>query len=287
MRSLVPALPGVPWWGAPVVAAGIIFLGLLVDAARGNELTSAFTVFYVLGSIVAVAAVRYRGLFTAMVQPPLLLLVAVPLGQEFLASGSMSGLKDIALNIAYPLIERFPAMFLATLAAVGIGAYRIVSARKNHGARARSAQRRTPRARSAAPSADSRRAQEPRRAAARTRPTMDPAEPRRAAARRSAPRDRIDPAPSTQSKAAVRDGTTGRPSAAPRKRATPAPGTPRPASNRAAAPAPQQPSTVAADPLRAAPPSAPRTVVQRPAAPGQQTAARPAPRVRYRDRYED
>lgn len=125
MRSVLPSVPGVPWWGAILVASGATLLGLAIDAIRGDELTSTFSVLYFLGCTLAVAAVRYRGLFTSMVQPPLLLLVAVPLAQQMITDNASAGLKGIALDIAYPLVNRFPVMLLATVVTLIIGGLRI------------------------------------------------------------------------------------------------------------------------------------------------------------------
>ncbi len=124
-------MPGVPAWGAVAIAAGLTFLGFLVDAARGTELTGAFAFLYVLGCIAAVVLVRYRGLFTAMVQAPLILFVAVPLAYQYFTEDAGTGLKDIILNVAIPLVNRFPLMLLGTAVAVGLGVLRIVLKRQN------------------------------------------------------------------------------------------------------------------------------------------------------------
>ncbi|CCQ15358.1 Hypothetical membrane protein [Rhodococcus sp. AW25M09] len=130
-RSILATLPGVPAWGAVAIAVGLTFLGFLVDAARGTELTGAFAFFYILGCIAAVVLVRYRGLFTAMVQAPLILFVAVPLSYQYFTEDPGTGLKDILLNVAIPLVNRFPLMLLGTVAAVGLGALRIMLKRQN------------------------------------------------------------------------------------------------------------------------------------------------------------
>ncbi|MFI8569646.1 DUF6542 domain-containing protein [Rhodococcus sp. NPDC078407] len=130
-RSILATLPGVPAWGAVAIAAGLTFLGFLIDAARGTELTGAFAFLYVLGCIAGVVLVRYRGLFTAMVQAPLILFVAVPLSYQYFTDDAGTSLKDIILNVAIPLVNRFPLMLLGTVVAVGLGAVRIVLKRQN------------------------------------------------------------------------------------------------------------------------------------------------------------
>lgn len=140
-RSAVPTIPGVPAWGAVAIAAAATFVGFVIDAVRGSELTSAFAVFYFLGCVAAVLAVRNRAVFTAMVQPPLLLVVAVPLAYQQFSSGSGGGLKDLLLNVAIPLVNRFPLMLTTTLVVVALGAGRMYIRRQAAGVIARPARR--------------------------------------------------------------------------------------------------------------------------------------------------
>jgi hypothetical protein len=54
--------------------------------------------------------VRQAGMFTAVIQPPLILFCAVP-GAYWLFHGRKAGnVKDLLINCGYPLIERFPLM---------------------------------------------------------------------------------------------------------------------------------------------------------------------------------
>ncbi|WP_196248402.1 DUF6542 domain-containing protein [Rhodococcoides fascians] len=191
-RSILATLPGVPAWGAVAIAAGLTFLGFLIDAARGTELTGAFAFFYILGCIAAVVLVRYRGLFTAMVQAPLILFVAVPLSYQYFTDNAGTSLKDIILNVAIPLVNRFPLMLLGTVVAVGLGALRIVLKRQNthapavrrsqkaegtarRSSRSESAVRRTPKTGDDKPTRAQRRAQEerPERTRRRANPSAD------------------------------------------------------------------------------------------------------------------
>lgn len=132
-RSILPTVPGVPAWSAVLVAIGCTLLGFLLDASGDNtELTATFSTLYVVGCVAAALAVRMRGLFTTMVLPPLLLFFAVPLAYRQLSGGG-SGLKDILLNLAIPLVNRFPTMMIATVLVWAIGAYRTVAYRKETG----------------------------------------------------------------------------------------------------------------------------------------------------------
>lgn len=105
-----------------VLAFTVTAVGFAFDAGSGSrELGSVFSACYVLGCLLAVLAVRQSGIFTAVIQPPLLLFVTVP-GAYFLFHGSeIAGLKDLAINCGYPLIERFPLMFFTSAAVLLIG----------------------------------------------------------------------------------------------------------------------------------------------------------------------
>ncbi len=83
-QRLVAELPDrlpvkIPWWGAILLAVTFTAVGFAYDAGAGNgELGAVFATFYVLGCLLAVLLVQRAGLFTAMIQPPLILFVAVP-----------------------------------------------------------------------------------------------------------------------------------------------------------------------------------------------------------------
>ena len=77
-RSIVPSIPGVPWWAAVVLAVTGTAAGFAFDAGSGKELTTVFSALYVAGCVAAVLAVRQSGVFTAVIQPPLILFCAVP-----------------------------------------------------------------------------------------------------------------------------------------------------------------------------------------------------------------
>ncbi|MFQ6392122.1 DUF6542 domain-containing protein [Nocardia sp. KC 131] len=130
-RSILPSVPGIPAGAAVSIAVACAFLGFLIDASgESGDLTGTFATLYVVGCVVAVVAVRYRGLFTAMVLPPLLLFVSVPLAYQQLTGRDSSSIKDILLNLAIPLVNRFPTMALATVLVLAIGAGRILLHRR-------------------------------------------------------------------------------------------------------------------------------------------------------------
>jgi hypothetical protein len=119
----LPGLPsGLPWWGATLLAVTATAVGFAYDAGTGNkELGAVFATFYVLGCLAAVVLVRRGGLFTAVTQPPLILFVAVPTAYFLFHGGQLGGLKDIAINCGYPLIERFPLMFFTSASVLLVG----------------------------------------------------------------------------------------------------------------------------------------------------------------------
>lgn len=190
LSGLPPGLPGLPsglpWWGAILLAVTSTAVGFAYDAGAGNkELGAVFATFYVLGCLAAVLLVRRAGLFTAVIQPPLILFVAVPTAYFLFHSGEISGIKDILINCGYPLIERFPLMFFTSAVVLLIGMARWYFDRGPQRAHDATDEppAKTPRraARRFAGSAGLADDDEPARPPRRTRPTADPAErPRRA-----------------------------------------------------------------------------------------------------------
>lgn len=124
-RSAHPNIPGVPWWGAVLIAITASAIGFAFDAGAGSkQLSAVFAGCYVLGCVLAVLAVRQAAVFTAVIQPPLVLFVTVPTAYFLFTSGQIEGLKDLAINCGYPLIERFPLMFFTSAGVLLIGMLR-------------------------------------------------------------------------------------------------------------------------------------------------------------------
>ncbi|TFV55547.1 hypothetical protein E4P42_22165 [Mycobacterium sp. PS03-16] len=121
-RSVHPQFPGLPWWGAVLLAVTLTTAGFAFDAGSGTrELSSVFSACYALGCLLAVLAVRQANIFTTVIQPPLLLFFAVPGAYYLFHSSEIHGLKDLAINCGYPLIERFPLMFFTSAAVLLVG----------------------------------------------------------------------------------------------------------------------------------------------------------------------
>ncbi len=115
-----------PWWGAVLLAFGLAALGAVADLQVSGSLNWLFQGCYLVGSVVAVGAVRRRSLFGPMVQPPLILAITVPtvvlMGSGLPASSDM---LSKALAISTPLINGFPTMAITTGITVAIGVYRM------------------------------------------------------------------------------------------------------------------------------------------------------------------
>jgi hypothetical protein len=121
---VLPRVPGIPWWGTVLLAATAAAVGFAYDAGSGDKtLSGVFSACYIAGCLVAVLAVRQSGVFSAVIQPPLILFFAVPTAYFVFHGSKVSGIKDTLINCGYPLIERFPLMFFtsAVVLLVGMG----------------------------------------------------------------------------------------------------------------------------------------------------------------------
>lgn len=131
-RSAHPNLPGVPWWGAVLIAVIATTIGFAFDAGSSNkDLGSVFAVLYAVGCVTAVLAVRQSSIFTAVIQPPLILFVAVPSAYFLFHGAAFTGIKDTLINFGYPLIERFPLMLFTSAGVLLIGLVRWYFAMSN------------------------------------------------------------------------------------------------------------------------------------------------------------
>jgi hypothetical protein len=137
-RSIIPSVPGIPAGAAVLIAVACTLIGFFIDASGGGrDLTHVFAGAYIVGCALAALAVRYRGLFTTMVTPPLLLFIAVPVAYGQLMSHTSSSMKDILLNQGIPLVNRFPVMAIATVIVLAIGLGRVVLQRRLEDAKPR------------------------------------------------------------------------------------------------------------------------------------------------------
>jgi hypothetical protein len=128
--SALSTVRGIPWWAAVLLALAFTGIGVFADLERINRLGLIFQISYVLGCVFAVLWVQRRGLFGPMVQPPLILVLAVPVVVLTTpAAGSGGGLTATALAVGTPLINSFPTMAITTGSTVLIGLIRIAMQR--------------------------------------------------------------------------------------------------------------------------------------------------------------
>jgi hypothetical protein len=126
-RSVLAGVLGLPPVGAVGLAAVLTAVGVFVDLMRIGSLGIVFTVCFVAGCVLAVAWVRRGGLFGPMVQPPLLVGVAVPV--IVLLAGTPApgaGLAEQLLVIGAPLVNAFPIMAWTTGAVLVLGLVRLL-----------------------------------------------------------------------------------------------------------------------------------------------------------------
>jgi hypothetical protein len=128
--SAMSSVRGIPSWAAVLLALAFTGIGVFVDLERITKLGTIFQAWYFIGCVLAVLWVQRRGLFGPMVQPPLILALAV-LGVVLAASGASSGdgLTAKALAVGTPLINGFPTMAITTGLTVLIGIIRFARQR--------------------------------------------------------------------------------------------------------------------------------------------------------------
>lgn len=129
-RSLLASVLGIPPLAAVGLAFGLTALGVFVDLQRIGTVGAVFAVLYFTGCVLAIAWVRRRDLFAPLVQPPLLLAVAVPaivlLGDG--AAGSPGG-GGMLLAVGAPLVNSFPTMAATSAAVLALGLLRLFTQR--------------------------------------------------------------------------------------------------------------------------------------------------------------
>lgn len=135
-RSILSNVLGLPGYAAIAIAFGFTGLGVFIDLNRtGGDLGAIFKGCYFAGCVLAVCWVKRRALFGPMVQPPLLMALAIPtivlLSGDSGANGS-PGLADHLLSIGAPLMLGFPTMAVTTAFVVGIGIIRYLLQRPSH-----------------------------------------------------------------------------------------------------------------------------------------------------------
>lgn len=111
---------GVPWWAAVLIAIALTAAGLVLDLEIQRALALTFKACYFVGCVMAVLLVKRSGLFAPMVQPPLILAVAVP---GLIIATAKQPVNPI--DVVQPLIQGFPTMAITTGAVllISLGRY--------------------------------------------------------------------------------------------------------------------------------------------------------------------
>lgn len=104
----MPSLPGIPWWGALLVAVGGAWIAVI---ATHGVFERDFTLICGIGALLAIAAVKNRSLFTAAVQPALVMFVVACTYLFFGPNNASFDRDSIVIEVAVPFVGQFPAMF--------------------------------------------------------------------------------------------------------------------------------------------------------------------------------
>jgi hypothetical protein len=126
-RSVLATVLGIPPVAAVGLGAALTAIGVFADLVRIGSLGLVFTICYIAGCALAVTWVRRDGLFGPMVQPPLLVAVAVP--AVVLLAGSPkpgAGVAERLLVVGAPLVNAFPTMAWTTGIVLAIGVARLI-----------------------------------------------------------------------------------------------------------------------------------------------------------------
>lgn len=119
---------GVPAWAALLLLVGILVLGILIDAFRGEQLSTGFDLGIIAGSVVAIIAVRRSGMFWVVVSPPIVYSLGAGISL-YIRSGGLHDrgvLIDAATNW---LVYGFPAIAAASAAVLIIAGIRLITRR--------------------------------------------------------------------------------------------------------------------------------------------------------------
>lgn len=124
-RSVFGERPGIPLWGAAVLALGLAVLGTAPDLALNSSSGWMSKTALFVGCLASVALVQRRSVFGPMVQPPLITLVIPLLAMVLGKTAGGSGVSSLALGLINPLINSFPMMALTSGLCLALGLARI------------------------------------------------------------------------------------------------------------------------------------------------------------------
>lgn len=123
--SAIPTTAGIPSWGAVIVAVVFTAVGATIDGVASGVLTWGFRVGFVAGVALAALLVRRGSIFTAMVQPPLVMVVVI-----FVALRLLSTERTTITLIK--VVNAFPTMVVGTAVAVLLCVIRIFAQPLRH-----------------------------------------------------------------------------------------------------------------------------------------------------------
>ncbi len=116
--SAVPTITGIPSWAAVLVALVVTALGATFDGLVSGVLTWGFRIGFVAGVGLAAVLVRRGSIFTALVQPPLVMVVVIFISLRLISTERMT----ITL---IKVVNTFPTMVIGTVIAVVLCVVRI------------------------------------------------------------------------------------------------------------------------------------------------------------------
>lgn len=121
-RRAVPER-GLSWWVGLLLLVGIAVLGAIVGSIGPMAAGTGFNIGLVVGSIVAIIAVKRSHMFPVVIAPPIVFF-AVAVLQVYVRS---SGAKNHRLVLATHLVDGFPAMAAATAAVLIVAGFRLIT----------------------------------------------------------------------------------------------------------------------------------------------------------------
>src|SRR6195952_6170238 len=116
--SAVSTVRGIPSWAAILVAVGLTAFGAAIDGIVTGRLRWGFRLGFVAGVGLAALLVRRGSIFTALVQPPLVMVVVSFISLRFM------GTERTTISLI-KVVNAFPTMVIGTALAVVLCVIRI------------------------------------------------------------------------------------------------------------------------------------------------------------------
>lgn len=117
---MISSVRGIPFWGAILLAIVCTAAGGIYDEVAHGTIGWGIRIGFLIGAVLAPLAVQRKGIFTAMVQPPLVYLGVTLLLVAMLGGGTF---KIRLLGV----VDIFPTMAIGTGAAVLLGLIRVLA----------------------------------------------------------------------------------------------------------------------------------------------------------------